>query len=272
MNLPLGRSIVVKGDSMYRLLVVEDEDIIRRGIISLVNFKELKIGEVFEAVDGEEALKKFKENKPHLILSDVNIPKLNGLEFMEACKKENPQVKIAIITGYNYFDYALTALKIGIDDFLLKPVSKSDISAVLSKLVQKLEEEKSKEAVSNIIDNIIDRPTQTDSAYKEKIQKIIEDNLGNENLSLTKISEEMAFSLGYASALFKKIFGVTFQDYIVNKRMEKAKILLLSTELKNYEIAQAVGIEDANYFSAAFKKKHGMSPNQYKNKIRGDSK
>ena len=254
---------------MYKLLVVEDEEIIRRGIVSLVNFKELKIGEVFEAADGEEAIKKFRTNKPDLILSDINIPKLNGLEFAALCKQENPQVKIAIITGYNYFDYAVTALKIGIDDFLLKPVSKKDIDSVLAKLVAKLEGQRSKEEVTNIIEGLKDKSIIIDNSYKEKIQKIIEANLGNEELSLTMIAETMSLSLGYLSVLFKKLFNVSFQEYVVNERMETTKILLLSTDLKNYEIAEAVGIPDANYFSATFKRKYGMSPNQYKDKIKG---
>ncbi|MGV8984416.1 response regulator transcription factor [Clostridium sp.] len=255
---------------MYKLLVVDDEDIIRKGILSFVNFSELNIYKVLEASDGKAALEIFKEELPDLILADINMPKINGLEFAAACKVIKPEVKICIVTGYDYFDYAVSALKLGVDDYILKPASKKDISEALGKLIHKISDEKYKDEVKSIVsglkNNII---SDDDNGYKTKIQKEIEDNIGNPQLSLTLLADKMGLSLGYLSNLFKKLIGVTFQEYVFNERMERAKIILLSTDMKNYEIADALGFEDPNYFSTVFKKKYGISPNQYKEKVRG---
>lgn len=253
---------------LYKLLIVDDELIIRRGIISFVNLKELNITEVFEASDGIAGLDNFKLNSPDLILADINMPKMNGLEFAELCKKINPRVMICLVTGYDYFDYAVAALKLGVDDYLLKPVSKKDIGEVLGKLINKIKDLKNKEEVASIVNELKIKDTKDEEGYKAKITKEIQENIGNSSLSLTLLSDKMALSIGYLSSLFKRLFGSNFQEYVFNQRMERAKILLLSTDMKNYEIAETIGFEDANYFSASFKKKFGVSPNQYKEKVR----
>ena len=255
---------------MYKLLIVEDEYIIRKGILSFVNFKELNIYKVLEAADGKVALEIFKEELPDLILADINMPKINGLEFAAACKSIKPDVKIGIVTGYDYFEYAQTALKLGVDDYILKPASKKDIGQVLAKLISKISEEKYKQEIKSIVSGLKNKSNlEDDNGYKTKIQKEIEDNIYNPQLSLTLIADKMGLSFGYFSNLFKKLMGVPFQEFVFNERMERAKIILLSTDMKNYEIAEAVGFEDPNYFSTAFKKKYGLSPNQYKEKVRG---
>lgn len=255
---------------IYKLLIVDDEDIIRKGIISFVNFEELNIDRVLEASDGKAALEIFKVELPDLVLADINMPKLNGLQFTSACKAIKHDVKICIVTGYDYFDYAVTALKLGVDDYILKPASKKDIGDALGKLINKIVNEKNSDELNSIVSGLKNKTkVEEDSGYKAKIEKLIEDNIGNPELSLTLLSEKMNLSFGYLSDLFKKLIGATFQDYVFSERMERAKILLLSTDMKNYEIAEAIGFEDPNYFSTAFKKKYGVSPNRYKEKVRG---
>ncbi len=77
----------------------------------------------------------------------------------------------------------------------------------------------------------------------------------------------MNLSSGYLSSLFKNLFGVSFQDYLNNIRMEKAKLLLLTTELKNYEIGVLVGIDNFNYFNSKFKKTFGITPKEFKKQV-----
>lgn len=252
---------------MYKLLVVDDEPIIIKGIRSFVDFEALSISEVFEASNGEMALESFKINLPDLVLADINMPKMNGLDFAIAAKAIKPEVKIAIITGYDYFDYALTALKSGIDDYVLKPVSKNDIQDTLRKLVEKLQNDQSNSEVSKLVENIIRQSTPSeDIGYKAKIQKELDLNLSNIDFSLTYLAKQLSLSTSYLSTLFKTLYGTNFQDHMLTVRIDRAKILLLSTNMKIYEIATAIGFDDPNYFSASFKKKVGCSPNQFKEK------
>lgn len=254
---------------MYKLLIVDDEPIIIRGIRSFVDFEKLHIEKVYEAQDGIEALEVFKEHHPDLVLVDINMPNMNGLDFAKKIKSINPKVKIGIVTGYDYFDYAVAALKIGVDDFMLKPVSKHDIYEGLKKLITKLQGDLYNEEVKTVLSDLKTLTDgQEDSDYKATIQKLIDEHIMKNYFSLSFLGEEINLSTGYLSVLFKQLYGVPFQEYVLSRRLESAKILLLSTQMKIYEIAEAIGIEDSNYFSAAFKKKFNLSPNQYKEKAR----
>lgn len=255
---------------MYKLLIVDDEAIIIRGIRSFVNFEALFISEVFEASNGEAALEMFKMHQPDLILADINMPKMNGLDFAAAVKDLKPDVKIALVTGYDYFDYALTALKAGVDDYVLKPVSKKDIEQTLQKLIQKRQQANNFEEVTRLVQDLKKNTdaADDDTGYKVKIQKEIEDNFANKDFSLTFLAKQLALSTSYLSSLFKRLYGQTFQEYMLAMRLDRAKILLLSTQMRVYEIAEAVGFEDPNYLSASFKRKFMISPNQYRERTK----
>lgn len=254
---------------MYKLLIVDDEPLVRRGIKSLVDFSKLNISEVYEAANGEEAKEIFSKKSPHLILADINMPKVDGLTFAKYVKNENTDTKIAIITGYDYFDYAIQALKLGVDDYILKPVSKNDVMELLRRLIIKIEDDLEKNEVENAVSEIRkELDINNENSQAESIQKILDREIYNPNFSLKALSSELGYSSGYLSGQFKKIYGITFQDYLVKTRMEKGKILLLTTSLKNYEIAEKIGFTDVNYFSTSFKKQFGESPKVYKERVK----
>lgn len=242
---------------MYQLLIVDDEPLMRRGIKHLVDLDSLKISQVHEASNGLEALSIIEKETVDLILLDINMPKMDGLSFAEKVKDIKPDIIIAMITGYDYFDYAVKALRAGVDDYLLKPVSKKDIDAVLKKMTQKLGQKRIEDAVGKPSDD------QLEHAFSLVLEEMVYDS----RFSLTTFADRVGFSSGYLSGVFKDIYGVTFQDYVTEKRMEKAKLLLLTSNMKNYEIAEAIGFDDVNYFSTRFKKHFGTTPKKYKQKV-----
>lgn len=245
---------------MYHLLIVDDEPLVRRGIKTFIDFEQLNIDEVYEASDGQQALKIFKDKNIHIILADINMPKMNGLDFSKAVKSEKPDTCVALITGYDYFDYAVTALKAGVDDYILKPVSKSDIHALLVKLVALCDSRYKQQKLQELIpEQIVD-----EDSYKGQLIGLIDEHLSDPEFSLSFAAKEIGLSNGYLSGVFKKAFGLPFQEYVLNARLEKAKILLLTTQMKNYEVAEAVGFDDPSYFSSRFKKHYGLSPKQFK--------
>lgn len=124
----------------YRVLIVDDEPFVRRGIRGAVNWNELGIEMVAEAANGVEALSQFLQDKPDIILLDINMPRMDGLEFANIVKREKPMTRIVIITGYNEFEFARTALRIGIDDYVLKPVTRDAVAGIIRTQIQKLEE------------------------------------------------------------------------------------------------------------------------------------
>ncbi len=221
---------------MYNLLIVDDEPLIRRGIKSLVDFTQLNIELVFEATNGQEALDIMMDQHIDFILADINMPKMDGLTFADKAKRVNPHIRIALITGYDYFDYAVQALKIGVDDYILKPVSKNDVMEVLKKLLNRHERTLKHIEVEKSVNQLLVEADQKEDAFKLMIKNICDKELDNPGFSLKFLSQQMGYSSGHLSGLFKKHFGATFQDYLLSQRLEKAKILLLTTNMKNYEI------------------------------------
>lgn len=255
-----------KGDGrMYQLLVVDDESIIRRGIRAFIDFDGLGITGFFEAENGEEAFTLLEKEQIDLILADINMPKMNGLEFCRLAKERDPSVKIAMITGYDYLDYAIRAIKVGVDDYVLKPLSRDDIQALLFRLVEKKKEEDSLTVVRQEVNKLaVEAGASDDGSVRAQIAESLEEHLADAGYSLRTMADELGYSISYLSTLFKKHFGANFRDYFLDLRLGRAKILLLSTQMKNYEIAAAVGIDDPNYFSVCFRRKYGKTPTAFR--------
>lgn len=241
---------------MYSLLIVEDEYLVRQGIRSLVDFDQFAIDRIAEAENGQVAWELFQDKPYDIVLTDINMPRFNGIQLAELIKARAPKTHLVFLTGYDDFNYALSALKLGADDYLLKPFSKSDVEEMLKKLKQKLEKLKKTEALQKLVD----KPQQEGSEIKLAIQE----RLADSSLTLKSLSTQLGFSPNYLSVLIKKDLGLPFQDYLIQERLKKAKLLLLTTDLKVYEIAEQVGFEDINYFSQRFKQLVGMTPRQYK--------
>lgn len=255
---------------MYTLMVLDDENIVRRGICTLLDFDALGIGAPFEARDGEEALRIMQAHQIDLILSDINMPKMDGLAFSRRAKELNPGVKIALMTGYDYLDYAISAIKIGVDDYILKPISKEDVRKLLIRLVEKKLAETQSLQVKDAVEKLAAQAGgSTEHTLKSQLEAALNAHSSEPDFSLNTLAASLGYSVSYLSTQFKKLVGENFRDYLLDVRMERAKILLLSTDMKNYEIAAAVGIEDANYFSVCFRRKYRMTTTAYRTGAQG---
>lgn len=128
---------------MYNVIIADDEYMIHRSLAKLVACSGLPFQVAGEAEDGEEALT-LLEAKPDLIITDICMPGLTGLEFIEKAKKADPDVLFLIISGYGEFEYAQRALRLGVEDFLLKPVSPEKFQETLTSIYLRLEKNKQK--------------------------------------------------------------------------------------------------------------------------------
>ena len=243
----------IGGMRMYSLLIVEDESLVRRGLTSLIDYKQLGISNVQEAENGKQAWEIIQQHQPDILLTDINMPQMDGITLAQKVKLHYPYTHIVFLTGYDYVDYLLSALKLGADDYLLKPISKKEIEAFFVTVVGKLKKERKENQIHQVEIN----------SEETEIEKLIHSQLDNPELSLIKVAEQLGFTPNYVSVLIKKRLGMTFQDYVITQRMNKAKVLLLSTSMKIYEVALAVGMEDVNYFSVRFKQIVGVTPKQF---------
>ena len=239
---------------MYSIMIVEDEYLVRQGIASLVNYEQFGMQVIAQAENGREAWQKFQKNPADILLTDINMPQMNGLELAKLVRDQAPKCHIVFLTGYDDFDYARTAIKLGADDYLLKPFSKDDVEEMLAKVQTKLDKERKKAQIQNLVDQ----------GQRSELEEAIHARLADSELSLKNLALQLGFSPSYLSVLIKKELGLPFQDYLIQERMKKAKLLLLTTDLKIYEIAEQVGFEDMNYFSQRFKQVVGLTPRQFK--------
>ena len=239
---------------MYSIMIVEDEYLVRQGIASLVDYEQFGMQVITQAENGREAWQKFQKNPADILLTDINMPQMNGLELAKLVRDQAPTCHIVFLTGYDDFDYARTAIKLGADDYLLKPFSKDDVEEMLAKVQTKLDKERKRAQIQNLVDQ----------GQRSELEEAIHARLADSELSLKSLASQLGFSPSYLSVLIKKELGLPFQDYLIQERIKKAKLLLLTTDLKIYEIAEQVGFEDMNYFSQRFKQVVGLTPRQFK--------
>ncbi len=248
---------------MLTLLILEDDEQITENIELLAKGEFLNIDNVLKTKEGSEASRCLALNKVDFAIVDVNIKKFDAITFTKKTKQLYPNIKIILCASFEYLDYAISALEIGADEYILKPLSRTDIIDVLTKVIDIHKGEKSNLQLSNYIS-----PSNTKQEMPDKkktgIANYLHDHIADPTLSLSSMAQLFGFSDGYFGQLFKKLFRTTFRAYILDLRLEKSKILLLSTQWKNYEIAAAIGIQDPNYFSTCFKRKYKMTTTQFR--------
>ena len=126
---------------MLKVFLVEDEVVMRNGIKNNIPWEQEGFEFVGEASDGELAYPLIKKEKPDILITDIRMPFMDGLELSRLVKKELPQIKIIILSGYNEFDYAKTAINIGVTDYLLKPISSAKLLEAVKKVADMIEKE-----------------------------------------------------------------------------------------------------------------------------------
>lgn len=127
---------------MIKVFLVEDEIVIRNGIKNNIPWEKEGFQFVGEASDGELAYPLIKKEKPDILITDIRMPFMDGLELSRIVKKEFPQMKIIILSGYNEFDYAKTAINIGVTDYLLKPISSAKLLEAVNRVREIIEKER----------------------------------------------------------------------------------------------------------------------------------
>ena len=249
---------------MYRVVIADDEEIIRTGLKKLIESYDLDLHVIAMAEDGKEAITMIEKHRPEIILMDINMPLANGLEVIEQVRLLDEDAKIIIISGYNQFSYAQKALDLGVFTYLLKPIDYRNFRTVI---------EKAMEAYSNRIwEKSLLKEATGEQNPPEDIGNLaiqyIKENFSDSHLSLHIIAEKYFVSESYVTRIIKQKTGMSFTDYLNKLRTTMAIKLLLHSE-KIYsmkEISEKVGYNSQHYFSRAFKNYVGMSPNQYRNK------
>ncbi|MGL5676353.1 MAG: response regulator [Cellulosilyticaceae bacterium] len=130
---------------MYKIALIDDEMIVREGMKELIPWQELGLELIGTAEDGVAGYALIEEKKPDIVLLDINMPKCDGIELAKRVKEVYTHIKIVFISGYDEFDYARQAVRIGVEDYILKPITKVEIKNLLGKIVRQLDHEKAEQ-------------------------------------------------------------------------------------------------------------------------------
>lgn len=243
----------------YKYIVVEDESLIQENIIKKIDSLSLPLTLAGSASNGMDAQLLIGRVYPDLVITDIRMPQYDGLELARYLNKNHPTIKTIIITGYSDFSFAQTALKYGVKDYLLKPISMESLNASLQKLLITISSEHNELATIASNTNHLDQKT-----IYELVEQYLCDNY-KQDISLGKMAEYFGFSIEYLGKIFKKYTKQTPSKYLAKLRINEAKRLLNNQpELEIQKIANMVGYKDNFYFSRTFKSQVGVSPSDYR--------
>lgn len=255
---------------MLKILVVDDELLVRNGIVMETNWEAVECEVVAEAANGLEALDAVHKYNPDLIICDIRMPQMDGLEMLEKLRAEGNEVYVVFLTAYNDFQYAQKALRLSASDYLLKPFTDGELEQTILQVKAKLEqkqtdrnETKEEDVLSQLALKRGDK-----SKYVTEALNYISENYGNQEISVGIIAESLGLSEGHLSHIFKKETDYTINAYITRYRIRAAMKLLKDCRVKVYEVADMVGYRDITYFSSTFKKIVGMNPSEYQDRSR----
>ena len=248
---------------MLKVLVVEDEEMIRKGIVLTVDWAALDCVVVGEASNGAQALEAVERYDPSLIITDLKMPVMDGLEMLRQLRERGNNAFVIILTAYDSFTYAQSALRLGAVDFLLKPFHDGELEQAVTNLQRRMAAARQPE------DDAIPGLKKGDkSKYVLQAMDYIGAHYGEQTISVSTIAQHLGLSESHLSHLFRKETDYTIMNYLTRYRIHKAMELLRDCRLKVYEIAERVGYRDITYFSSTFKKVVGMSPSEFQDTCR----
>lgn len=245
-----------------KILIVEDNEELRNLLVRLFS----RVYAVYEAQDGAEGLERTKEIQPDIVLSDIMMPRMSGIEMCRKIKSnfDTSHIPVILLTAQTAEEYTMQGLKMGADDYVTKPFNVKHLFMRCNNLVnsRKLLQKKYAKQMDNNVDILA--TNSADHQFMEQCVACVEQNLDNPDFDVNMFAQAMNTG---RTKLFLKIKGITGQtpnDFILNIRLKKAQMLLKQMDTKTIsEIAYEVGFNSPSYFIKRFRELFGVTPAQY---------
>ncbi|BCJ88235.1 response regulator transcription factor [Effusibacillus dendaii] len=245
---------------MSGLLIIDDEVETRQEIRLMIEESSYNYFSVCEAGSAERGLMLLKQNQPGIVILDLSLPDMDGIQLGKKALELNPQVSIIVLTHLKMFDLVQACMNAGFSRYYLKPLSKVDLLSALDKLlIPDLVKETSylrKVSSSNDFEVDLGNPIESATGY-------IHSHF-HEPITLNEVADRVYLSASHFSRLFKAEMGVTFIEYLTRYRLEQSKKLLKMTSLPIEVIANNTGFANASYFATTFKRLEGKTPKEYR--------
>lgn len=252
---------------MYRVLIVDDEKAVRQGLSKLILWEEYGFTVAGSAASGRQALERIHTAPFDLVLTDVRMPGIDGIQLIEALRQEHFPGEIIILSAFPEFEYARRAIESGVSHYLLKPINDHLLVKALERVRGVLASRgpaPAPPAPSAACEPpSVDPPPLASPDLMKAVLRYIDEHY-NRDISLTAIADVFYMNAVYLGRLFKASTGQRFTDYLNTLRIERASELLRLPDLWIYEISENVGYHDLNYFYRMFKAKTGMTPTEYR--------
>ncbi len=258
----------------YKMLIIEDEVMIRKGLARFEDWKSRGITEVREAANGAEGIACIREFHPDIVITDICMPIKSGLEVIEETMVEYKYVPI-IISGYSDFEYAQKAIEYGVTAYLLKPIDVDKLLEAVEKAKEELHKQNLLEdyqtSCNNFINNelIADDPQQQYGPIVSEMLDYIHEHYA-EKITLGIIAEHLHYSENFILRRFKEEVKVNFSEYLSLYRISRSMDLMRTTEHTLSEIAILCGFSEYKYFRIVFTRYVGCTPKDFQRLVKED--
>ncbi|RGD76901.1 hybrid sensor histidine kinase/response regulator [Bacteroides caccae] len=222
---------------------------------------------IITANNGKEALTMVYDKMPDMIITDVMMPEMDGLEFSTKVKNNllSSHIPIIMLTAKSEKENEMEGLETGVDYYLKKPFDPQQLRVIVTNIIQSR-----KNFQKNLLEKLNGKPDElqklesADEKFSRKVHEYIKNHISDSELSVERLASEMGMSSMHLYRKMKSLFGVTPNDYIKNIRLKYAAELLAEHKLTISEVAYEVGFNDPKYFGKCFKAAYGVSPSEYK--------
>ncbi|MDO4431706.1 MAG: response regulator [Aerococcaceae bacterium] len=255
------------------VLIVDDEFMIIKGLERLIQWEQLGLTLVGTASNGVEALNVMAQTPVDIVISDINMPLLNGIDFITAAREKYTAFELVFISGYQEFQYVKSGMELGAVNYLLKPIDKVELNRVLTVVVERIKQQQYiQQALAQ--QHVAQEAVQTDNVEsnspKGPYHPLVDELLAivheryTQDISLKELADTLHVNVMYLGQIFRKEVGQTFAKYLNQHRVAIAKERLQHSRLSVSEVGYSVGYQNQAYFYKIFKEIVGVSPKEYR--------
>ena len=252
---------------MIKVLIIDDEPMQRQGIVRLTPWEDFGAEVIGAAGSGMEGILLAREHRPDVLIVDIKMPGLSGLDVI-ARLREELDAEYIILSGYSEFEYAQQAIALGVCAYLLKPLDDDELSSAMRLAADHIEERRfhlHDVGAADVGCARLNLPEEEPiRGYLLHAVRHMEEHMA-EPITVREVAEELGLSVSYLHKLFARC-GTSFSSYLTDCRLRRASQMLRESDEKIYVIAAACGYQDTRYFSKIFQKHMGVKPTEYRHR------